>query len=92
MRGGGVAWMQTGAVQSYSYGTGGAEVNVPLADDMGNVRHERSNQAIQDAYDEDTSHGLNTAAQAAWETHLRARVNRMAIPQAPPTPPGLAGF
>jgi hypothetical protein len=38
MRGGGVAWMQTGAVQSYSYGTGGAEVNVPLADDMGNVR------------------------------------------------------
>jgi hypothetical protein len=41
MRGGGVggvAWMRTGAVQSYSYGTGGAEVNVPLADDMGNVR------------------------------------------------------
>jgi hypothetical protein len=30
--------MQMGAVQSYSYGTGGAEVNVPLADDMGNVR------------------------------------------------------
>jgi RHS repeat-associated protein len=35
---GGVAWMQTGAVQSYSYGTGGAEVHVPLADHMGNVR------------------------------------------------------
>jgi RHS repeat-associated protein len=36
---GGVAWLQTGAVQSYSYGTGGAEVHVPLADHMGNVRH-----------------------------------------------------
>ena len=36
---GGVAWMQTGAVQSYSYGTGSAEVHVPLADHMGNVRH-----------------------------------------------------
>jgi RHS repeat-associated protein len=36
---GGVAWVQTGAVQSYSYGTGGAEVHVPLADHMGNVRH-----------------------------------------------------
>ncbi len=36
---GGVAWMQTGAAQSYSYGTGGAEVHVPLADHMGNVRH-----------------------------------------------------
>ncbi|RFC52932.1 MAG: putative conserved protein RhaS [Verrucomicrobia bacterium] len=35
----GVAWLQTGAVQSYSYGTGGAEVHVPLADHMGNVRH-----------------------------------------------------
>jgi RHS repeat-associated protein len=36
---GGVAWLQTGAVQSYSYGTGSAEVHVPLADHMGNVRH-----------------------------------------------------
>ena len=36
---GGVAWLQTGAVQSYSYGTGAAEVHVPLADHMGNVRH-----------------------------------------------------
>jgi len=36
---GGVAWLQTGAVQSYSYGIGGAEVHVPLADHMGNVRH-----------------------------------------------------
>jgi RHS repeat-associated protein len=36
---GGVAWMQTGAVQSYSYGTGSGEVHVPLADHMGNVRH-----------------------------------------------------
>jgi RHS repeat-associated protein len=36
---GGVAWLQTGAVQSYSYGTGSGEVHVPLADHMGNVRH-----------------------------------------------------
>jgi RHS repeat-associated protein len=36
---GGVAWMQTGAAQSYSYGTGSGEVHVPLADHMGNVRH-----------------------------------------------------
>jgi RHS repeat-associated protein len=36
---GGVAWLQTGAVQSYSYGTGSAEAHVPLADHMGNVRH-----------------------------------------------------
>jgi len=36
---GGLAWLQTGAVQSYSYGTGSAEVHVPLADHMGNVRH-----------------------------------------------------
>jgi hypothetical protein len=50
------------------------------------------NQAMQDAYDEETSHSQNTAAQAAWDKHLRARVNRMPIPQAPPTPPGMAGF
>jgi RHS repeat-associated protein len=36
---GGVAWLQTGAVPNYSYGTGSAEVHVPLADHMGNVRH-----------------------------------------------------
>ncbi len=36
---GGVAWLQTGAAQSYSYGTGSGEVHVPLADHMGNVRH-----------------------------------------------------
>jgi RHS repeat-associated protein len=36
---GGLAWLQTGAVQSYSYGTGSGEVHVPLADHMGNVRH-----------------------------------------------------
>jgi len=36
---GGVAWMQMGAVQSYANGTGIAEVHVPLADHVGNVRH-----------------------------------------------------
>jgi RHS repeat-associated protein len=36
---GGVAWLQTGTVQNYSYGTGSSEAHVPLADHMGNVRH-----------------------------------------------------
>ena len=38
---GGVAWLQTGAVQSYGYGYGygTGEVHAPLADHMGNVRH-----------------------------------------------------
>jgi RHS repeat-associated protein len=36
---GGLAWLQTGAVQNYSYRTGSGEVHVPLADHMGNVRH-----------------------------------------------------
>jgi len=34
-----VAWLQTGTVQNYSYGTGSSEAHVPLADHMGNVRH-----------------------------------------------------
>jgi hypothetical protein len=41
---GGVAWLQTGAVQICSYGTDGAEVHVPFADQMGNVRPHRDRQ------------------------------------------------